>query len=589
MRSRQALTLRDIPSTDAYRLLFAALLAAFLAFACPAVSQTYASDPYLDRPVGTITVRIVNPSQDAGLNDRITDTVRRALAVFPGSRFSEERAAFSIGQARRNPAIAAIDYDLTPATGGAVDVAVSVTLADAANPATGKGYFLTGDRKDFPLLYDRNGTVLRFKFEVLNLYYANNNAWYGRPDLLLAGNPLAVGKPSGKGYDQWVESFAHYGLYGITPLNANLYVYGGISAITSLSYGQELFTDLSRSHTAIEDAYVGIIGGRTDATGNRLAFNLSAGRQRFTLANAFLIANTAANGDERAALQANARWAADMLVLGQVAWNNTKFEAFYVDPDELPILDTETKLAGLNVESVVRPGLLLGASYVTAPESQANYFTPVGGIAGTREGLQLIDLRFTYTQPGGQEGWFFGGEVARQTNRNFAMDARAAYGEVGYSFAKAKWSPSVSYRLSYFSGDDPATSTYERWDPLLSGGNGEQWVQGANHFKVVQDSNVIAHRIQARFRVAPRVEIVPQLWAFYADQTNNIGGNPALSVLSDREYGYEANVTVKFFVSKNTYVHGHIAYTKPGQAVQDALGGTQKDWLSAMVFVRYAL
>lgn len=168
------------------------------------------------------------------------------------------------------------------------------------------------------------------------------------------------------------------------------------------------------------------------------------------------------------------------------------------------------------------------------------------------------------------------------------MDARAGYAGVGYAFAEAKWTPAVSYRLSYFSGDDPSTSTYERWDPLLSGGNGEQWVQGANHFKVVQDSNVIAHRLQARLRVAPRIEVVPHLWAFYADSKNNIGGNPALTFLSDDEYGYEANVTVKWFASRNVYVHGRIAYTVPGQAVRYALDGTEKDWLSAMLFVRYA-
>jgi hypothetical protein len=405
---------------------------------------------------------------------------------------------------------------------------------------------------------------------------------------MLAGNPLVVGTPAGAGYDDWIESYLHYGIYGITPLSQNFYVYGGFSAITSASYGQELFTDETRTYTGIEDAYVGFITGRTDEAGNRLTFNFSAGRQRFTLANAFLIANTASNGDERAALQANARWASDLLVLGQVAWNNTKFEAFVVDPDELPVLDTETVIAGLNVESFVRPGLLLGASYLTVPESSQTYFSPVGAIAGSREGLDLWDVRFTYTPPSGQSGFFYGGEIARQSNRNFDMDARAAYAEVGYSFADAAWTPSVSYRLSYFSGDDPDTSTYERWDPLLSGGTGEQWVQGANHFKVVQDSNVIAHRVQARFRPTPRIELVPQLWAFYADQTNNIGGNPALTFMTDDEYGYEANLTVKWFASRNIYVHGHIAYTIPGEAVSDALGGFEEDWLSAMVFVRYA-
>jgi hypothetical protein len=405
-------------------------------------------------------------------------------------------------------------------------VSVTVTLTDAANQQVEKGFLLTGDRGDLPLLYDRDGTILRFKLEALSLYYANNNAWYGRSDLMLAGNPLVSGSPSGAGWDQWAEAYLHYGLYGLTPLSDTLFVYGGLSAITSMSRGQELFTDEARTYTGVEDAYLGIVTGTTDDAGNRLTFNLTAGRQRFTLANAFLIANTASNGSERAALQANARWASDMLVLGQIGWNNTKFEAFYVDPDELPILDSETVITGLNVESLVRPGLLAGASYLTVPDSTQKYFSPTGGIAGTREGLNLWDLRFAYTQPGGQSGFFGGAELARQTNDNFDMDARAGYAEIGYSFAEAKWTPAVSYRLSYFSGDDPATATYERWDPLLSGGNGEQWVQGANHFKVVQDSNVIAHRLQARLRLAPKVELVPQLWAFYADQTNNIGGNP---------------------------------------------------------------
>lgn len=588
MRLQSVPTPRSGSRHSGHAFLLAAAVLAVLFAPLAAIAQSYAGNPFDDRPIGTVTVTIANPSADAALNDKVTDSVRRSLALFPGSAFSTDRANAAVGQARRNPAIAEIAYDLSPGAAGSLDVLVSVTLTDAANQQTERGYFLTGDRGDLPLLYDRNGTVLRYKLEILSLYYANNNAWYGRPDLMLSGNPLVSGSPAGAGWDQWAEGYLHYGLYGITPLSDSLYLYGGLSAITSMSRGQELFTDDARTYTGVEDAYVGFITGRTDEDGNRLTFNFSAGRQRFTLANAFLIANTAANGSERAALQANARWSADMLVLGQVAWNNTKFEAFYLDPDELPIIDSETIATGVNLESVVRPGLLLGASYLTVPESKLNYFSPTGGIAGGREGLNLWDLRFTFSQPGGASGFFGGAEIARQTNDNFDMDARAGYAELGYTFADAKWTPSVSYRLAYFSGDDPATSTFERWDPLASGGNGEQWVQGANHFKVVQDSNVIAHRLQARLRVAPKVEVVPQLWAFYADQTNNIGGNPALTFMSDDEYGYEANVTVKWFASPKVYVHGHIAYTVPGQAVTDALGGTEKDWLSAMVFVRYA-
>ncbi len=555
-----------------------------------ALAQSFSSDQgLLSLPVETVRVEIKNPGADRGLADRITDSVRKSLAVYPGERFDEDHAAFAIARARRNPTIADIGFTYAVGKNGGLDVTVNVTLRSGDAPATGNGYFLSGNPSELPVLYDKDGTYLRLKLEALTLYYANDNAWYGDPGHMLAGNPLVRGRPAGRGYDDWVEGYVQYGLYGITPLTDSTYVYGGVSGLTTGSYGQELFTDETRGYTYFEDAYAGIVTGETDEAGNRLAFNFSAGRQRFTLANAFLIANTAANGDVRAALQANARWAGDFLALGQVSYNDTKFEAFYLDPDELPLLDTDTKYAGVNIETRPVDGLMLGGSYVRALQSSASYFSPLGRPLGTREGLNVFDARFTYSpNPANVSGAFFGGEVAFQTHSDIDMFAKAAYAEAGYRFSDVLWSPSISYRLSYFSGDDPNTSTYERWDPLLSGGNGEQWVQGANHFKVVQDSNVIAHRIQASFRPAPTVEVVPQLWMFLADSTNNIGGNPALSFMSDKEYGYEANVTVKWFPSPKWYVHGHLAYTIPGQAVKDALGGDAKGWFSAMLFVRTA-
>jgi hypothetical protein len=175
--------------------------------------------------------------------------------------------------------------------------------------------------------------------------------------------------PAGKAFEGWVEGLVTLGASGITPITEQLYAYGAVSLMTTGSKGQELFTDLTRSYTAIEDAYIGIVGGNTSASGNRLAFNLSAGRQRFTLANALLIANTAANGDERAALQANARWASDLLALGQVSYNTTKLEVFYVDPDELPVINTNTRIGGINVETLPLPGLMLAASYLSSPQS----------------------------------------------------------------------------------------------------------------------------------------------------------------------------------------------------------------------------
>lgn len=297
------------------------------------------------------------------------------------------------------------------------------------------------------MIYEKDGTFLRFKLDLLALAYGNDNAWFGRPDAMLAGNPLVVGEPSGEGWDQWGESYVHYGVYGITPLTERLYVYGGLSGLSSYSVGQELFTDETRGWNAVEDAYVGLVGGRTDEAGNRFSYNLTVGRQRFTLANGFLIANTAANGQERAALQANARWASDMLALARLRYNTTMIEAFYLDPDELPVVDSGTTYAGINLEFQPVESLDVGLSYVTAPESDFAYFGPTGTPVGTRAGLQVWDARFSYAPNGvGAPGPFFGGEYAVQSNENLDMDARAGWAEAGYSFPRSRWSPTISYR-----------------------------------------------------------------------------------------------------------------------------------------------
>lgn len=558
-------------------------LVAALACALPtpeAAAQGIADAALFER-VQRVEVMLANPSGDAERDARTIDRVRTAIGVFPGERYSREALDFSAARTRRVPGVANVAIETQPGETGDAVVVVMVTQR-------GEGEGAAPPTPEFPVLVDRNGTYLRAKVDGFLLYYGNGNAWYGRPDQMLAGNPLVVGSPSGKGYEDWIEAYAHVGLYGITPINDAVSVYGGVSTMATVSFGQELFTDKSRSYAAVEDAYIGVVGGRTDDAGNRFTVNASAGRQRYTLGDGMLIVNTAMNGDNRAALQANARWSADFVGQVQVRYNDTRVDVFRVDPDEIPKLDSRTVIDGINIESELRPGLTVGAAYLRVPRSSAGYFLP-DGTRLERDGLRVYDLRARWhPRTAGAPGWFFATEIAKQEHSDFAMRATAYQGEVGYAFTDVRWAPTVSYRYSHFSGDDPDTDRYERWDPLLSGGTGEQWVQGANHFKVVQDSNVIAHRLQLRIRPHAKLELVPQAWLFRADSRLNLGGNPALSFLQSDDYGSELNLTAKVFWSRNLYLHGHVAVTFPGDAVKRALGGTQRDWWSTMVFARYA-
>jgi hypothetical protein len=535
--------------------------------------------------IEAVRIQITNPSSSSAENQRIEDQARRTLSMFPGERFSQEAFDFMISRVRRSSSLADAVYTLEFGPSGGVIVLVTLTLKsdDAENAAIG------GKSAPFPVLYDSDGGFAKMKLVMFGMHYSNINAWYGRPDLMLDGNPLVDGEPAGSGYEDWFEAYLEAGVYGITPVFEKTYVYGSFSAMLTASTGQELFTDVTRSYFGIEDAFAGVVTGNTSEDGNRWILNISAGRQRFTLAEGFLIANTAGNGGERAALQANARWASDFLALLQFKYNETKIELFQVDPDELPILDSHTKINGINIEDSSLPGISLAASYLTVPTSEAGYFLP-DGTQLSREGLRVSDVRARWQpKPTGMSGPFISGEYARQSNENFPMHATGYYAELGYAFAQTPWSPTFSYRYSSFSGDDPNTPyRYERWDPLLSGGNGEQFVQGVNHFKVVQIGNVAAQRYQLRLRPNPKLEFLPQFWIFKADSVLNLGGNPALSFLDGTDYGREFNITVKYFHSLNLYLHGQIAVTYPGEAVKAALSGTQETWWSTMFFARYA-
>ncbi len=532
-----------------------------------------------------VVVRIENPTSDTALNNRLIDRVRVSLGIFPGDPFSRATAEFNLARARRGSPIAKTALVVAPGPTGGVSVNVLVTLGASAAGDEGRGALISGKISDLPVLYDRNGTFLRMRLEGISMYYGNNNAWYGKPGSLLSGNPLVQGRTAGAGYSHWAEGFVHAGLYGITPLTENLSIYGGVSGIYSGSAGQELFTNKTRGYFGIEDAYAGIVGGMTSPEGNRFVFNASAGRQRFGIGDGFLIANTASNGDNRGALQSNPRWAADTLVLAQARYNNTKIEAFYLDPDELPVVDSKTVIAGVNIETRTLSGIDFGAMFLDVPKSDYKYFTTTDVF--TREGLQVYNGRVRWQPNPGAAGPFLAAEAALQRHNHIDMRAFAWTAEAGYSFADAlPWSPTISYRYASFSGDDPSTQRFERWDPLLSGDNGERWVQGINHFKVFQNSNISAHRLQMRLRPDPKIELVPQLWFFTADGTTNLGGNPALSFLQGKYLGTEANITLKWFISPKLMLQGHVAATFPSSTVKESVGGGLDPWVSTMVFLR---
>ena len=468
----------------------------------PALAQV-GPDPWEDLRIEAVRVQLVNPPADPAERAAIEDSTRKALGLFPGSGFRNLLLDWGLGRVSGLATVASAKAELRPGNSGGVVVEAVVTLRAPGEAAVAKP-------PGFPFFSRRADLLLKLKAVAAGLAYANQNSWYGQPQDFVGANPLAD-NPSGAGWAGWGEGAYEMGIQGIGPLTSSVYVYGSFSYMATASAGAELFTDATRLYGGVEDAYGGIVFGKTWEDGRRLVVNVSAGRQPFKLGDGMLIRITSGNGFERAALQLNPRWAGDMLVLAEARYNNTKVAVFHFDPDELPPIDSRTRVNGVNYETGLGGPAQLGLTWLTVPQSSYGYFTPTA--SGTRAGLNVFDLRFSW-QPAlaSQSGPYFRSEIAHQRNdeNSFAMRAWGGFFEFGYTAADWAWRPTFSYRLSGFSGDDPATPTYERWDPLFSGGTPEEWVQGINHYKMFQDSNIVAHRLQGRLRPSPRTEFVPQ-------------------------------------------------------------------------------
>jgi hypothetical protein len=155
-----------------------------------------------------------------------------------------------------------------------------------------------------------------------------------------------------------------------------------------------------------------------------------------------------------------------------------------------------------------------------------------------------------------------------------------AYGAwAGYRFSKAPWKPSVLYRYSVFSGDDPATAAYERFDPLL-GGVQRDWLQGLVMFKLANNANIEAHRFEAGVKPRPGMELFVDVYKFRARQSNNLGGGRPFQSWPSRDLGYEVTPTLQWSITPNLFLQGLVSAKVPGAGMADALPIPARTWFT---------
>ncbi len=210
------------------------------------------------------------------------------------------------------------------------------------------------------------------------------------------------------------------------------------------------------------------------------------------------------------------------------------------------------------------------------PRSDRLYVLPDGD-KFSRQGLQVINPRLRYSSLFGVPGLWIEGEYAYQFSDRRAMAAQGAYIWLGYTSNDWPWRPTFSYRFAGFSGDNPQTAAYERFDPLLASGLTD-WLQGISLGKVFNNANSFTHRANIVVMPSPNLEFSLNYYYRYADTLNNLGGNAALQSLRSKEIGQEILLIGRYYISENFMLQGVGSLAFPGKAIRQAVAAPTKDW-----------
>jgi len=520
-----------------------------------------------------VYVHLVNPTGDPSRDEAARSALAGAFAVKAGGTFSDIFAGLALRDLLAGPEVDAAEYRLyrsDRSSGIILALIVRTRAPEMKGPPPAKGLLPARRWSEFPVVYEDHRSQVRATVNPSFGVYNEERAWLGNPT---AFNPR---------YDvpqtlAWPEFGLELGGSAIVQAgSAPVYVYGAASTIVSGTLNNDVYSiEEQRVHIETEKLFAGLLIARK---GGRTAFDLSVGRQKFSLNRhlvfGFVLGST--NGGDRGGSYLSPRQAQDLVVNARLRVGKTIVQGFLNDPNELPVADSRSRFAGINVRYNDNKRLDASLIFAGAVRSTTAYTVPDGRDL-RRDGLRVLNPRVKWDGAFGVPGLWVEGEVGREWHADFEMSAYAYGAWAGYRFQNAAWKPAVLYRYSVFSGDDPETPAYERFDPLL-GGVQRDWLQGMVMVKLANNANLEAHRFEASVRPRRGMEVIVDVYTFRARQSNNLGGGRPFQSWPSRNLGYEITPTLQWSITPNLFLQSLVSVKVPGAGMADALPAPARAW-----------
>ncbi len=390
--------------------------------------------------------------------------------------------------------------------------AAAVALLLMASAAFAQDNATSGWKRSF------GGLELDAGIDTYTAFYAMSGTWW---------NLAATASPDFDTDRSFSEFWVHPRVAGRYAVNAGHEAYGVLSVGATKTLGADAFDYRDQGTVRFGSAMLGMRGAVDD-----WRYDLSFGRQVYTLGTGMLLTAGSSNGYSWGGGASAQRKTWGRTAIARAGRGEVTGTAFVLEPDEAPEARTETRVEGVAVEWA-RPKVgKAGVAWLTVPRSQAIYpgnLAPLDFIDGGREGLDTwhgwldvtgfipelpqLGLRAEFAEQRN--------EITRVDGRRDPMRASAWMLGVSWLARGLPFSPKFSYHVARFSGDDPDTPTYERFDPLFWGNGLDNWWFGANGAYSWLNSNLRAHRFIVDAALSPRDLVQFQYVRASVDQTNS--------------------------------------------------------------------